>query len=54
MFRAVKILTTMLIASMMAVVWYFLMDVKLEDKATIAGFSFMELVYILALICIWG
>lgn len=54
MFLAFKIFTTVLVFTMMAVIWFFLMNVELKDRATIAGFSFMELVYIFALVCIWG
>ena len=54
MFTAVKIFTTVLILAMTAVVWFFLMNAELKDRATVVGFSFMELVYVLSLICIWG
>lgn len=54
MFTALKIFTTVTILAMTAVVWFFLMNAELKDRATVIGFSFMELVYVLSLICIWG
>lgn len=54
MFTAIKVFTTILVFGMMAVIWFFLMNAELKDRATVIGFSFMELVYVLSLICIWG
>lgn len=54
MFTALKVFTTILVLSMMLIVWYFMNGQSMKDKATVVGFSFMEIVYLLSLICIWG
>lgn len=54
MMLSLRIFTTLCIVSLMMIVFYFLMNVEIKDKGTIFGFSFMEMVYILSLVCIWG
>ena len=46
-----KVITTVLIAFMILNVFWFAKGKK--DKPTIIGFGFMEIVYILSLICMW-
>ena len=46
-----KVVTTVLIAFMMLLIFWFAKGKK--DKSTIIGFGFMEIVYILSLICMW-
>lgn len=46
-----KVITTVLIALMMLIILWFVKGKK--DKPTIIGFGFMEIVYILSLICMW-
>lgn len=51
-----KIITTVLIMLLMLVIWYFMKDYKWKrkrDHASIIGFSIMQLVYFLALVCMW-
>ena len=45
-----KVITTVLISFMMLIIFWFAKGKK--DKPTIVGFGFMEIVYILRLICI--
>ena len=52
MFGVLKVITTLGIVLMATFVAYFLSRSK--DKASVYGFGFMELVYVLSLICIWG
>ena len=47
-----KIITTVLIAFMMLIIFWFAKGKK--DKPTTIGFGFMESVYILSLICMWA
>ena len=47
-----RVITTVLIAFMMLIIFWFAKDKK--DKPTIVGFGFMEIVYILSLICMWA
>ena len=49
---ALKVITTVLIAFMMLIIFCFAKGKK--DKPTIIGFGFMESVYILSLICMWA
>lgn len=49
---ALKIITAVLIAFMMLIIFWFAKGNK--DKTTIVGFGFMEIVYILSLICMWA
>lgn len=44
-----RVITTVLIAFMMLIIFWFAKGKK--DKPTIIGFGFMEVVYILCLIC---
>ena len=44
-----KVVTTVLITFMMLIIFWFAKGKK--DKPTIIGFGFMEIVYILSLIC---
>ena len=46
-----KVVTTVLIAFMMLIIFCFVKGKK--DKPTIVGFGFMEVIYILSLICMW-
>ena len=48
---ALNSITTVLIAFMMLIILWFAKGKK--DKPTIIGFGFMEIVYILSLICMW-
>ena len=48
---ALKVITTALIALMMLIIFWFAKGKK--DKPTLIGFGFMEIVYILSLICMW-
>lgn len=52
---ALKIVTTTFIALLMLVIFIFCFSLKGRDrdKATYIGFSAMEIVYIMALICMW-
>ena len=52
MFGLLKIFTTIGIVLMATITAYFLSRSK--DRASVYGFGFMELVYVLSLICIWG
>ena len=52
MFGLLKIITTLGIIVMATITAYFLSRSK--DKASVYGFRFMEVVYVLSLICIWG
>ena len=47
-----KGITTVLITFMMLIIFWFAKGKK--DKPTIVGFGFMEIVYILSLICMWA
>ena len=47
-----KVITTVLVAFMILIVFWFAKGKK--DKQTIIGFGFMEVVYILSLICMWS
>ena len=46
-----KVITTVLIAFMILIMFWFAKGKK--DKPTLLGFGFMEIVYILSLICMW-
>ena len=49
-----KVVTSVLIAFMMLFILIFSRGLHLKrDKATIIGFGFMEIVYMLSLICMW-
>ena len=48
---ALKVITTALIALMMLIIFWFAKGKK--DKPTLIDFGFMEIVYILSLICMW-
>ena len=51
---ALKIVTTVLIGILMLIVLFFVNGMIWEkDKASIIGFGFMEIVYVLSLICMW-
>ena len=47
-----KVITTVLIAFMMLIILWFLKGKK--DKPTLIGFGFMEVIYILSLVCMWA
>ena len=47
-----KVISTVLIVFMMLIILWFVKGKK--DKPTIVGFGFMEIVYILSLICMWS
>ena len=49
MMYTLKIITTVLIAFMMLIIFWFAKGKR--DKPTIVGFGFMEVIYILSLIC---
>ena len=52
---ALKIVTTVLIGILMLIVLFFVNGlIWVQDKASIIGFGFMEIVYLLSLICIWA
>ena len=46
-----KVITTVLIVFMMLIIFWCVKGKK--DKPTIVGFGFVEIVYILSLICMW-
>ena len=49
-----KIVTTVLIGILMLIVLFFVNGmIWKKDKASIIGFGFMEIVYVLSLICMW-
>ena len=51
-----RIITTVLIILLMLMIFYFMKDYKWKhkkDHASIIGFSFMQLVYFLSLVCMW-
>ena len=49
-----KIVTTVLIGILVLIVLFFVNGMIWEkDKASIIGFGFMEIVYVLSLICMW-
>lgn len=51
---ALKIVTTVFIGLLMLMILLFIRGLYWQkDKATIIGFSFMEMVYLLSLICMW-
>lgn len=53
--QALKNVTTVLIAIMMFIILSILNGLHWKkDRASIIGFSFMETVYVLSLICIWS
>ena len=47
-----KVVTTVLIVFMMLIIFWFAKGKK--DKPTIVGFGFVEIVYVLSLICMWA
>ena len=47
-----KVITTVLIAFMMLIILWFAKGKK--DKPTLIGFGFMEVIYILSLVCMWA
>lgn len=50
-----KVITTVLILFLMLTILLFSRGLHWKrDKATIIGFGFMEIVYILSLICMWA
>lgn len=48
-----KIITTWLIASLMSIILWFLAHSE-KTHVEYIGFGFMELVYVMSLICMWG
>ena len=52
---ALKIVTTTLICIMILIILWFCKDFTWKrDKANVVGFGFMEVVYILSLVCMWA
>lgn len=50
-----KVITTVLILFLMLTILLFSRGLHWKrDKATIIGFGFMEIVYIISLICMWA
>lgn len=49
-----RVATTVLIMLFMLIIGWFLLSTKVSDKASVVGFSAMEITYIMALICVWG
>ena len=52
----IKTITTVLIILMMLIIMFFMKDFKWKhknDHTSIIGFSFMQMVYVLSLVCIW-
>ena len=47
-----KVITTVLIAFMMLIIFWFAKGKK--DRPTIIGFGFMEIVYMLSRVCMWA
>ena len=47
-----KVITTVLIAFMMLIILWFAKGKK--DKPTLIGFGFMEVIYIISLVCMWA
>lgn len=53
--NTMKIISTVLICIMMLIIlWTCKRFTWKKDKASIIGFSFMEIVYIFSLICMWN
>lgn len=53
--HTLKIVTTTLIWILIFIIFAFIRNlIWTKDKASIVGFSFMEIVYILSLICMWA
>lgn len=53
--HTLKAITTVLISTMVLFILLFSRGLRWKrDKATIIGFGFMEMVYILSLICMWA
>ena len=50
--NTMKIFSTVLICIMMLIIFWFAKGKK--DKPTIIGFGFMEVVYILSIVCMWA
>lgn len=52
--HTLKVVTSVLIVFLMLLILMFSRGLRWNrDKATIIGFGFMEIVYILSLICMW-
>lgn len=50
-----KVVTSVFIALMMIIILIFSKNLTWKrDKASIIGFSLMEIVYILSLVCMWA
>ena len=53
--NTMKIISTVLICIMMLIILWFCSGLTWKrDKSSIIGFSFMEIVYIFSLICMWN
>lgn len=53
--HTLKVITSVLIVFLIFIILIFSKGLRWNrDKATIVGFSFMEIVYILSLICMWA
>ncbi len=52
---ALKIITTVFIGLLYFIIlWFSKGSTWKKDKASVIGFCFMEIVYILSLICMWA
>lgn len=52
---ALRIVTTVFIGLLMLMILLFARGLHWQkDKPTIIGFSFMEIIYLLSLICMWA
>lgn len=52
--HALKVVTTVLIVFMILIIaWFGRNFTWKRDKASVIGFGFMEIVYLISLICIW-
>ena len=49
-----RVVTTTLMVMMMVVIGWFALNTKVKEKATLIGFGVMEIIYIMALVCMWG
>ena len=51
---ALKIVTTTLICIMMLIISWFCKGFTWKrDKASVVGFGFMEIIYLLSVVCMW-
>ena len=50
---AFRVVTTTLITIMMLVIGWFLFNTKIKNKASLIGFTAMEIIYFMAIIAMW-